>query len=341
MHRSGADEGDDTPGRPPCEQTPPHHAHSRSGHGQHHTGHPHAGHDHGVRADADVRHLALAAVVLAVFLAVELIAAIITGSVALLSDAGHMLSDLGALAMAWAVSRIARRPAAGARTWGWRRAEILSAAVNGITLLVVAVVVGSEAIRRLIEPPAVEGVPVVAVAATGVVVNLVVAWLVARANRSSLNVEGAYQHIITDLYGFVGTIVAGIVIMATGWTRADPLASLAVCALMIHAAQRLLRGAGRILLEMAPVHIDIASVRAHLLELDHVHDVHDLHLWSVSSDLPALSAHLVVDDSCFHDGHTPRLLDSVQGCLASHFDVAHSTFQFEPLSHQHHEPSVH
>ncbi len=306
-----------------------------------HAGHDHAGHQHSISANADSRYLIAALALLGAFMLGEVVTALVSGSLALLSDAGHMLSDVGAIAIALWVMRLTRRPAAGAWTWGWKRAEILSAAVNGATMLVVAGVVGVEAIRRLITPPEVDGAPVLVVALVGVVVNIAVAWLVARANRSSLNVEGAYQHILTDLYGFIGTLVAGVVILATGWTRADAIASLIVCGLMLHASWGLLRDAGRVLLEAAPAGIDLVDVQTHLRELDHVHDVHDLHAWSVSSDLPALTVHLVVDDSCFTDGHAPQLLDQVQECLRGHFDLAHSTFQLEPPSHVEHEPALH
>jgi cobalt-zinc-cadmium efflux system protein len=278
---------------------------------------------------------------LVAFVITEVIVAFVSGSLALLSDAGHMLSDVGAIgASLWAM-RLAARPAAGAWTFGWKRAEIISAAGNGITLLVVSGIVAFEAIRRLIHPPTVDGAPVLVVALVGVAVNIAAAWVLARANRSSLNVEGAYQHIVTDLYGFIGTVIAAIVILTTGFARADAIASLIVVALMLNAAWGLLRDSGRVLLEAAPAGIDLADVRTHLLESPHVHDVHDLHVWTVTSNLPTLSAHIVIDDSCFSDGHAPQLLDELQGCLIGHFDVEHSTFQLEPSRHADHEPGMH
>lgn len=265
----------------------------------------------------------------------------VSGSLALLSDAGHMLSDVGAIgASLWAIS-LAARPATGVWTFGWKRAEILSAAGNGITLLVVSGIVGFEAIRRLFDPPAVDGGPVLVVALGGVAVNILAAWILAKANRSSLNVEGAYQHILTDLYGFIGTVIAGIIILTTGYTRADSIASLVVVGLMLHAAWGLLRDSGRVLLEAAPEGMDLDQVRAHVMESEHVHDVHDLHVWTITSNLPTLSAHVVIDDSCFTDGHAPRLLDELQSCLGGHFDVEHSTFQLEPASHADHESEMH
>lgn len=298
--------------------------------------HSHA-HHHGVATNADARYLWAALTLLGLFMLGEIVTAIISGSLALLSDAGHMLSDIGAIAIALWVMRLMRRPAKGQWTWGWQRAEILSAAINGITMLVVAGIIGVEAIRRLITPPEVDGGPVLVVALIGIVVNIAVAWLVARANRSSLNVEGAYQHILTDLYGFVGTVIAGLVMLFTGWSRADAIASLVVCALMLHAAWGLLREAGRILLEVAPSGVNLDEVTTHLLDLDHVEAIHDLHVWSVSSSLPALSAHVVLPTECFVDGHAHQVLDQVQGCLVGHFDLAHSTFQLEPPGHSVHE----
>jgi cobalt-zinc-cadmium efflux system protein len=307
---------------------------------------PHAhdgesGHAHGLDADADRRYLLAALGLLAAFMLAEVIVAVTSGSLALLSDAGHMLSDVGAIGAAlWAI-RLAARPAAGAWTFGWKRAEILSAAANGITLLVVAGIVAVEAIGRLIHPPRVDGAPVVAVAAAGMVVNIAAGWVLARASRSSLNVQGAFRHVLTDLYGFAGTVAAGIVILVTGWTRADAVASLVVVVLMLKAARELLVASGRILLEAAPATMDLDDVRAHLLATEHVRDLHDLHAWTVTSSLPALSAHIVIDDACFTEGCVPRLLDQLQACLAGHFDVEHSTFQLEAAAHAGHEPGTH
>jgi cobalt-zinc-cadmium efflux system protein len=303
--------------------------------------HAHADHAHGVSADADRRYLLIALFLLAAFMLAEVIVALLSGSLALLSDAGHMLSDVGAIGAAlWAI-RLAARPAAGAWTFGWKRAEILSAAGNGITLLVVAGIVAVEAITRLIHPPQVDGGPVVAVATAGIAVNIAAAAVLARANRSSLNVTGAFRHVLTDLYGFIGTVAAGIVILVTGWTRADAIASLIVVALMLKAAWELLAASGRILLEAAPKTMDLDDVRAHLLATEHVRDLHDLHAWTVTSSLPALSAHIVIDDACFTEGCVPRLLDQLQSCLAGHFDVEHSTFQLEAAAHASHEPGTH
>ena len=298
-------------------------------------------HAHGPGAGSGRRPLLTALALLAAFMVAEVITAVISGSLALLSDAGHMLSDVGAIGGAlWAIS-LAARPPSGKWTYGLKRAEILSAAANGITLLVVAGIVAAEAISRLIHPPRVDGGPVIAVAAAGIAVNVAATWVLARADRSSLNVEGAFRHVLTDLYGFIGTVIAGIVIVTTGFTRADAIASLLVVALMAKAAWELLRDSGRILLEAAPEGMDLEQVRAHLAEVPHVLGVHDLHAWTVTSGLPALSAHVVIEDSCFNDGHAPRLLDQLQSCLAGHFDVEHSTFQLEATAHAGHEAGTH
>lgn len=312
-----------------------------SGHHHHGGGGGHGGHGGGIAPGADRRPLLTALALLGAFMVAEVVVAVAAGSLALLSDAGHMLSDVGAIAGSlWALA-LAARPAAGSWTFGWKRAEILSAAANGITLLVVAGIVAVEAIRRLVHPPAVSGLPVLVVALVGVAVNLAATAVLARADRSSLNVEGSYRHVVTDLYGFVATVVAAIVILATGSTRADPIASLVVVALMVHAAVGLLRDSGRILLEGAPAGIDLPAIRRHLLDTEHVTDVHDLHVWTVTSNLPTLSAHVVVRDDCFTDGHAPQMLDQLQECLLGHFDVEHSTFQLEPAGHGEHEDGTH
>jgi len=296
---------------------------------------------HGVSRGADAHYLAVALGLIVGFMLVEVVVALLSGSLALLADAGHMLTDAGALAGSiWAL-RLAARPAAGIWTFGFKRAEIVSAAVNGVTLLAVAVLVLYESIRRLVDPPPVVGAPIIVVAALGVAVNLVAVWVLAKANRTSLNVQGAFQHIATDAAAFVATLIAGVVIVVTGYRRADAIASLFVVALMSRAAWGLLRESGRVLLEAAPAGVDLTDVLTHLHEVPHVHGVHDLHVWTVTSDLQALSAHVVLDDSCFRDGHAPQILDEIQACLVGHFDVEHSTFQLEPVSHAEHEAGCH
>lgn len=298
-------------------------------------------HDHGVAANADARFLTVALCLIVSFLVAEVAGAVVAGSLALLADAGHMLADAGALAASLWAARLASRPATGAWTFGLKRAEILSAAGNGVTLLIVSALVAVGAVRRLVHPGPVEGSVVVAVALVGVAVNAVVVWVLGRANRASMNIEGCFRHVVTDLYGFAATVAAGTLILATGFERADAIASLVVVGLMLSASARLLSASGRVLLEGAPSGVDLDDVRAHLLGTNHVADVHDLHAWTVTSDLPALSAHVVLHDSCFYDGHAAQILDQLQACLADHFDVEHSTFQLEAAGHLDHEPGTH
>jgi cobalt-zinc-cadmium efflux system protein len=299
------------------------------------------GHSHGVATGANRRYLSIALGLLVAFLVFEVVVAVLADSLVLLADAGHMLSDAIALAAAlWAI-HLAAKPARGHWTYGFKRAEILSAAGNGVTLVLVAVLITIEAIIRLVDPPDVAGGPVLAVALVGVAVNLVATWVLAKANRRSLNVEGAFQHILTDLYAFVGTAVAGLVILLTGFTRADAIASLIVVVLMIWAGYHLLRDSGRVLLEAAPADVSLDEVRDHILQLPEVQGVHDLHAWTVTSDMPALSAHVVVDEDCFANGTAPQILDRLQHCLIGHFDVEHSTFQLEPEHHVSHEAGAH
>ena len=286
------------------------------------------GHAHGISTDADARYLTMALTLIVGFMLVEVTAAVVSGSLALLADAGHMLTDAGALGLSIWAARLSARPAVGMWTYGFKRAEILSAAVNGVTLLVVAVLVAFESIQRLVHPTTVEGGVVVGIAVLGVAVNVTAASALAKANRSNLN-------------AFIATVVAGVVIIITGFQRADAVASLVVVALMLKAAGGLLRSSGRILLEAAPDNVDLGDVLAHLLATGDVCDVHDLHAWTVSSNLPALSAHVVINDSCFTDGQSPRILDELQACLVGHFDVEHSTFQLEPVGHLDHETGVH
>ncbi len=313
--------------------------HRREGHS--HAGHSHAGHSHAVSADADRRYLWIALFLLTGFLIGEVIVALAIGSLVLLADAGHMLTDAASIAAALWAMRLAARPATTRWTFGLKRAEILSACANGVTLIVVGLIIAVEAVRRLFAPPDVEGVGVLVVAIIGVVVNVAATAVLARANRSSLNVEGAFQHVLTDLYAFIGTAVAGVIILLTGFDRADSIASLLVVALMLISGWRLVRESGRILLQGTPAELDLADVQSHLLSVDHVREVHDLHAWTVTSGLPSLSAHVVVDDECFTDGHSAALLCQLQRCLVGHFDVEHSTFQLEPAGHRTHETGTH
>ena len=272
----------------------------------------------------------------------EVVAAVFAHSLALLADAGHMLTDAGALGGAlWAI-RLAARPVSARWSYGLKRAEILAAAVNGVTLIVVAGMVLIQAIQRLLHPIGVTGPTVLAVALVGIAVNAAAIWVLSGAGRASLNVEGAFQHLLTDAAGFIATAVAAAVIITTGWRRADSIASVVVVGLMGRAAWGLLRASGHILLEGTPEGVDLDLVRRHLLAADHhVLDIHDLHAWVLTSSLPAISAHVVVDDSCFADGHAPQILDALQAALIGEFDVEHSTLQLEMAGHSEHEVGSH
>jgi len=299
------------------------------------------GHDHLGVNPKDARALRVALVVLGCFVVVEVGAALLAHSLALFADAGHLLVDVGALGVSLWALRLAGRPATADLTFGLKRAEILAAALNGVTLLVISVVVTYEALGRLLHPHEVVGGVVIAVATLGVGANLLAAGVLAKSSRSSLNVEGSYRHVLTDLYAFLATLAAGVVVVTTHFERADALASLLVVTLMLKAAYELLRASGTILLEATPANVNLEDVRAHLLEVEHVRSVHDLHAWTVTSNLPALMAHVVVDDDCFREGCVPRILDELQNCLGGHFDIEHSTFQMEPSSHLGHEPGSH
>jgi len=289
----------------------------------------------------DRRALILALALLVGFMAFEVGAAVVSNSLVLLADAGHMLVDVGAIAGSLIAIRLAARPETGSHTYGMKRAEILAAAANGVALLIVSALVTYDAVVRLVHPSHVDGAVLIVVAAVGVVVNLVATLAVSRADRRSLNIEGAYRHILTDLYGFTGTLIAGVVIVVWGFNRADAIASLVVVLLMLKAAVELLRPALRILLEATPEDIDLEEVRRHILELPEVQSVHDLHAWTLTSSLPILTAHVVVTDDCFTTGEAGRVLDHLQDCLAGHFDVAHSTLQFESAGHIEHELGGH
>jgi len=283
------------------------------------------GHDHAIADDADRGKLAIALALILGFMAVEVAAGIAAHSLALLSDAAHMLTDAAAIALALLAIRLARRPAFGAFTFGLRRAEILSAQFNGATLLVLGVLIVVEGVRRIIDPPPVAGGAVLAVALVGVAVNLTATWVLARANRGSLNIEGAYQHLLTDLAAFVATAIAGAIVLATGFREADGIAALIVAVIMLRAAWSLLVESGRVFLEAAPRGMDVAEIGHALASSDGVVEVHDLHVWEVSSGFPALAAHVVVRGDC--DCHRARL--GLQTLLADRFGIEHTTLQMD------------
>jgi cobalt-zinc-cadmium efflux system protein len=290
----------------------------------HDHGHGHV-HAHGVSAGADRGRLRIALGLILGFMAVEVAVGIAVNSLALLSDAAHMLTDAAAIALALVAIRLAKRPARGAFTFGLGRAEILSAQVNGATLLVLGLLIVVEGVRRLFDPPSVEGGAVLVVALVGIVVNLAATFTLAGANRQSLNVEGAYQHLLTDLAAFIATAIAGAVVLTTGFERADGIAALFVAAIMLRAAWSLLRESGRVFLEAAPRGTDVDEIGRAMAGHDGVVEVHDLHVWEVSSGFSALAAHVVVTRDC--DCHVRRA--QLQTLLRERFGIEHTTLQMD------------
>lgn len=302
-----------------------------------HAAHLHAAgegsqHAHAAGPEADARSLAVALAAIVAFMVAEVIFGVLARSLALLSDAAHMLTDAGALTLSLVAMRLAARPPRGGFTYGYKRAEILSALANGVTLVVLGLLVVAEAGRRLAAPASVEARTMLAVALAGVLVNLGATWQMSRATRRSLNVEGSYRHLLTDLYAFAGTAVAAVVILVSGFDRADALASLAVAALMLRAASSLVRAAGRSLLEAAPAGVDPDAIGEALAAHAHVTNVHDLHVWEITSGFPALSAHVLVHpgDEC----HAIRL--ELERFLAERFGIEHTTLQVDHAT----DPSV-
>jgi cobalt-zinc-cadmium efflux system protein len=282
-------------------------------------------HSHAISPAADRGKLRLALALILGFMVVEIVAGLLASSLALLSDAAHMLTDAGAIALALAAIGLAARPPTGRFTFGLGRAEILSAQANGATLLVLAGVIGVEAIQRLFHPPEVEGALVLAVGLLGAAVNVAAAWALARAQRRSLNVEGARAHVLTDLYASLGAAAAGALILTVGFEEADPIAALLVSMLMLRTAWTLLRDSGRVLLEGTPAGMDSDAIGRALAGFPGVIEVHDLHVWEVTSGFPALAAHVLVapGDDCHGIRH------ELEGLLHDRFEIAHTTLQVD------------
>lgn len=293
-------------------------------HDHHHHGHEHD-HSHAPSADADRRWLAVALAVIAAFMVVEVVAGILADSLALLSDAAHMLTDAGAIALALVAARIATRPAGGRFTFGWGRAEIISAQVNGATLLVLAGVIGVEAVQRFLDPPKVEGAIVILVGVLGGCANVAAAWALAKAERQSLNVEGARQHVLTDLYASMAAATSGLIIVLSGWDRADAIASFLVALLLLRSGWRLSREAAVVLLEGAPSGVDPPEVGRALAGMPGVVQVHDLHVWEVTSGFVTLSAHVLVASG--DDCHARRR--EMKELLHDRFGIDHTTLQVD------------
>ncbi len=290
-----------------------------------HAGHDHAGHSHGVSADADRGKLTIALALIVGFMLVEVVVGALVHSLALLSDAAHMLTDAAAIGLSLVAIRLAARPAKGALTYGLKRTEILSAQFNGATLLVLGLLITYEGIARLVDPPQVGGTAVLVVALSGIVVNLAATYTLSQANRQSMNVEGVFQHLLTDLAAFVFTAIAGGVIILTGFQRADGIASLIIAAIMLVAAWRLLRDSGRIFLEAAPRGLDPNAIGNAMAAAPGVAEVHDLHVWEVTSGFPALSAHVLARP----DVHCHEVCWALTELLHAQFQIDHTTLQVE------------
>lgn len=304
-------------------------------------GHSHD-HDHAAGVTNRAR-LLIAIGIVTVFLVVEVVGAILSDSLALLADSGHMLSDLLGLIVALIAIGIAARPASDRQTFGYQRAEVFGALINGVLLAAIAIFVAVEGISRLVTPGDTEvaSLPMFVVAIVGLGANIASALVLRGGAADSINMRGAYLEVLGDMFGSIAAIVAAIVILTTGFAGADAIASLVIAALIVPRAFSLLRDVVRVLSESTPPGTDVEQIRQHILGAAGVVDVHDVHVWAITSGAPVFSAHVVVEAEAFASGRTGALLDELSGCLAGHFDVAHSTFQLEPAEHAAHEEQFH
>lgn len=284
-----------------------------------------------VGENTDARRLRIALGLIVGFMAVEVVVGILADSLALLSDAAHMLTDAGALLMGLWVMRLVKRPPGGNLTYGLKRSETLSAQANGGTLLVLGGLIVYEGIHRLIWPPPAQGLPILVVALIGIAVNLLATWQLSRANRESMNIEGSFQHILTDLIGFIATAIAGAVILATGWLRADGIAALFIAGVLLRAAFMLLRSSGRVLLEAAPPGMEVEEIAHVIAAHPQVEDVCDLHVWQIGAGFPSLSAHVLVGEG--DDCHGIRR--DLEETLDHRFEIEHTTLQVDHLHDAH------
>jgi cobalt-zinc-cadmium efflux system protein len=304
-------------------------------------GHEHS-HAHGLTGTGKHRKrlIAVLVITLAVVL-VQIVGALVSGSLALLADAGHMLSDAAGVSIALLASWIAARPASDQRTYGYQRAEVLAALANALVLIVIAVVVFTEAIRRLGSAPEVQTDVMLVAAVLGALANVVSLLILRGAQKESLNVRGAYLEVLGDLLGSLAVIAAAVFIMITGLQVADTVASVVIAFLILPRAWHLLRDVVDVLLEATPKGVDVQMIREHILAVDGVVSVHDIHIWTITSGVPVFSAHVVVEDSALGARGADRVLDKLTSCLGSHFDTSHCTFQLEPASHSAHEAHQH
>ena len=301
------------------------------------TGHSHGGTVTGQHRRALITVLALSGLVAVA----EVIGALVTGSLVLFADAAHMAADAAGLGLSLLAVYFAARPPAGRRTFGYARAEILAAMANALLLLAMTGFIIYEAVRRLMSPPVVNSGLLIVFGVIALAANVASLLLLRGRQAQSLNLRGAFLEVASDVLGAAAVIVTGAVIAATGFTRADPIASLAVGLLILPRTWHLLRETVDVLLEASPQNVDLSEVRRHMTEVGGVRDVHDLHAWTITSGLPVLSAHVVVDPGVFDDGRCFSMLDRLQDCLRGHFDIEHSTFQLEPAGHAAHEHPMH
>ncbi|MCA6090875.1 cation diffusion facilitator family transporter [Streptomyces sp. SCA3-4] len=311
-----------------------------------------AGHDHGhshggpppgtsgTAAAAYKGRLRIALGITVTVLVSEIVGSALTGSLALLADAGHMATDAVGVSMALVAIHFANRPPSSRRTYGYARAEILAALLNCLLLLGVGGFILVEAVERLRNPAEVPGGTTVVFGLVGVVANLISLALLMRGQKESLNVRGAFLEVLSDALGSLAVVVSALVIMATGWTQADPIASLLIGLMIVPRTLKLLREALDVLLEAAPKNVDMDDVRAHIMALPGVEDLHDLHVWTITSGMPVLSAHVVVDPAALDAAGHEKILRDLQGCLGEHFAVEHCTFQLEPSGHAEHEAGL-
>ncbi len=299
-------------------------------------------HDHaptGIRGSGNRRLLAISLGITSTVMVVQIVGAVLSGSLALLADAAHMFTDAAALVIALIASTVAARPANDRRTFGYQRAEVFGALVNGIILIALSAWVAFEGVSRLLNPGEadVAGGLMLVVAIVGLLANAVAMWLLSSAQRRSINVRGAYLEVLGDLIGSAAVIVAAIVVVTTGWDQADAIASLFIAAMIIPRAIGLLREVVSVLAESAPKGTHVQEIRDHIVATPGVVDVHDVHVWQLTRGAPVFTAHVVVDGEALADGRAAGILSRLQTCLSEHFDVEHSTFQLEPAGHVEHE----
>lgn len=306
-------------------------------------GHDHShGHSH-ANAESHQGRIAVAlGVTLAVFV-LQIIGALLTGSLALLFDSAHVLTDAGGLAMALLAARLMARPSTDRRTWGFARAEVLAATAQAAILLAVGLIVLVEGVQRLFKPAEIASQEMIIFGAIGLLGNIISMAVLFGGRGKNFNMRAAFLEVVNDALGSVAVIIAAVIIATTGWLQADAIVAMLIGVMILPRTVKLLWETINVLLESTPSGLDLAKVREHILALDHVREVHDLHASQIATGLPVLSAHVVVDEGCFHDGHAPAMLDQLQKCVAGHFDVSieHSTFQLEPVGHNRHETGVH